>query len=642
MNTPINNAASATSPVANKAQEQKRSLPAKPCKKLAQCKQKSEKQHHQAPIERIKAVWRKTAVAFSRNSKPKTKEAESTNSIEIAQPVEIATIKPYDPRTTCPTVSDTKRRAQLKAIKCIASALIAEAMILEARGVQYTQTTQIVVEVTKATASNKYCTTGKVAGIDTSNKSRRKAYAAAAMALENAGLALCTWPPNNSPRIPIEIKTNAADITKIATFCRLPVPKQNFMLHTSEKHEMPQNKPDSPISSNNTKAEALANFAKTCPNEKLAHWARKMLNNKKSTDTSLQTPQTKINVPPEVLLPSLKFLTQYPFPICPPVEKKVLSAEVLGNSKALDGKVEKFIAHVLYTSKAVQYERKKSTVMTLKNWGILESNPVLFLGGDIVFSTEESTLDLATLKEHFCVESGFFEQPLRVNARQVRSIVIVENKAAFRQCVRCFGKNALFAYIDGTWNTHAAAALESVHHLLEKALNREEGRLQTYLWFDMDGGGISRARQLLERFPGSQCVLMSARDYDALYANHGYVLTGGQLRQAYKELAASRPSDEGLKALAERIAEHGRGIEQEALLTGYAQKYFAELFAKDTTAKKVPGRVNASNKNLNPKICNRAKKTHDENIAAVALTSGLGTAAAITLGAAIATNYLKK
>lgn len=106
---------------------------------------------------------------------------------------------------------------------------------------------------------------------------------------------------------------------------------------------------------------------------------------------------------------------------------------------------------------------KQSTAETLRCWEVLESGPALSLGGNVSIFAKEHAVDLAALKEHFCVESDFFAQPLQMDAHRVRCLVVVENKAAFRECVRGFGQDALFAYVNGAWNDQAAAALPRKH-----------------------------------------------------------------------------------------------------------------------------------------------------------------------------------
>ncbi|WP_302717610.1 Wadjet anti-phage system protein JetD domain-containing protein [uncultured Senegalimassilia sp.] len=286
---------------------------------------------------------------------------------------------------------------------------------------------------------------------------------------------------------------------------------------------------------------------------------------------------------------------------------------------------------------------KQSTAETLRCWGVLESGPALSLGGNVSIFAKEHAVDLAALKEHFCVESDFFAQPLQMDAHRVRCLVVVENKAAFRECVRGFGQDALFAYVNGAWNDQAVAALKSVRRLLAEAVRCEERQPPTYLWFDMDGGGISRARHLLERLPGSQCVLMSVSDYDALYAERGYGLTDGQLINVYNELIPGKLSDEGLKSLAERISEHGRGIEQEAMLTCYAQRRFTELFAKNGMTKREepreaePEALSATR----PQADGATEKRRRTHIITACAAAGLYAMSVTTIGAVPAISQLK-
>lgn len=439
---------------------------------------------------------------------------------------------------------------------------------LDAHGIAYAPDSVISIVVVRRRANSYYEATQNVVGFDTSRKRSRSAYASAAQALVDAGLATCAWTPVEHPHIPLRISAKACNIEKVATFCRVPIPEQKLMRRLDASPRTNEGAVTDP------RFKLFVEFANSCSNDALSGWARHQALSWLPAEQSQGTPRLKISIPPFQLEKALRFLELHPYPICPPAEKKVLAAADFGDSKAIDSKTEKAIALILRSSNAVPSGSPSNPASALRRWGVLESNPVVFLGGDFSVSVGLCSIDIGGFGEHFCLESGYFSQGAKVEARDIRALVIVENKAAYRECVRRFGHVCAFAYADGSWNGEPLSALRTIQRAFNDAGKRS---IPIYLWFDIDGGGISRASHLLDWLAESSCILMDVEDYERMLPDRSYLLNEGQLDNVRSIVKNQAIRNESLNELAIDAVNHKRGVEQEAMLMGYAQEKLTAL-----------------------------------------------------------------
>lgn len=250
------------------------------------------------------------------------------------------------------------------------------------------------------------------------------------------------------------------------------------------------------------------------------------------------------------------------------VEERCLSAMALENSKSLEHGYRGILVKALAESGRSAKPRTR-TGEVLADWGVVSSSSGgVKLAGGFSLETASGALSPAA-PAHATVEVDDLGDVRGADPRGVRAVVVVENLAAWRAISAELGDLACFAYFNGAWGEKEVEVLRR----LRAALGG--GRpAPLLLWFDIDPGGFQRASAFMSRFPDSRPVLMGAEDFRALPETSRYRLSDGSLRTGY-----SGPGKGKADAFADvraLCADLGRGLEQEAMLAGYAQARLRE------------------------------------------------------------------
>lgn len=250
------------------------------------------------------------------------------------------------------------------------------------------------------------------------------------------------------------------------------------------------------------------------------------------------------------------------------VEERCLSAIALENSKSLEHGYRGILVKALVESGRSAKPRARTSEV-LADWGVISSSSAgVKLAGDFSLETASGALAPAA-GAHATIEVDDLGDIRGADPRDVRAVVVVENLAAWRAISAELGDLACFAYFNGAWGEREIEILGRLRDALGG------GRpAPLLLWFDIDPGGFQRASAFMGRFPDSRPVLMGAEDFRALPETSRYRLSDGSLRTGYS--GPGKGDADAFAAVSALCADLGRGIEQEAMLAGYAQARLRE------------------------------------------------------------------
>ena len=264
----------------------------------------------------------------------------------------------------------------------------------------------------------------------------------------------------------------------------------------------------------------------------------------------------------------LAFFAAFPYPASPAIELKYASTVAFGSSKAIDAGLQSAIANIAFLAGAAPCA--KPAAAALSTWGIEHASQHVSVGGDFSLAIGSRVFDVSAAGALASLDVSAAGEISGCDARGVRAVVVVENMAAWRQAVRDVGDLACFVTFAGIWNGAALSLVDA----LRRAIGGERGPAPLLLWFDIDAGGFDRASKLMSRYPDARAVLMGAEDFRAAAEKATLPLTCGRRRVLDDWISKNGGSPFLECALACRDA--GYGVEQEAMLDGYAQKRLEE------------------------------------------------------------------
>ena len=391
-------------------------------------------------------------------------------------------------------------------------------------------------------------------------------------------------------------------------------------------------KPKAAASRNNLAAAQakLEEFCRTCPNldlqEVMRHAAAACA--KGRTDpwlaSALDTGQ---------LDRLLRFFKVLPFPASPPIEVRSASILAFGSSKAMGSSLQRQVATVAALAGGEGVSSPGADDMSA--WGLVHCGCHVLVGGDFSLKIGGRVLDLGAAGTLAALDVLAADEVSGCDSRGVRAVVIVENQAAWAQAVRDLGELACFAYCKGTWNEATLAFVDA----LRRALGGGRAHAPLLLWFDIDAGGFERAGKLMERYPDARPVLMSEQDLAEFAKKATLPIVGGR-RKALDGWILQNDGSPFLRcALACKKA--GFGIEQEAMLDGYAQRRLkAALLALPTRPGGVQAQSGAEPCRITVDKPRRGARVKRETVGRLACAAAAGSAsglvAALAVGAVMA------
>ena len=460
---------------------------------------------------------------------------------------------------------------------------------------------QVSINPVSRDARGKVSPTGEVAGLAIDACRPRRAYGDAFRALESRRLCRCTWLKESDVLMPAaaclpagaisEVEELRAMATELAARLRSreaaskankpkpaapapPKPKRRSGEEKASPQPAPKTAARGPAKETKAAApdgralegaKALEEYSRSAADVRLGRWAAgaaaALRDGTADDELSREGRAGK--------MPGLAALLAARESIGPgKVEERCLSAMALENSKSLEHGYRGILVKALAESGRSAKPRTR-TGEVLADWGVIgSSSGGVKLAGDFSLETASGALSPAA-PAHATVEVDDLGDVRGADPRGVRAVVVVENLAAWRAISAELGDLACFAYVNGAWGEKEIEVLRR----LRAALGG--GRpAPLLLWFDIDPGGFQRASAFMSRFPDSRPVLMAAEDFRALPETSRYRLSDGSLRTGY-----SGPGKGKADAFADvraLCADLGRGLEQEAMLAGYAQNRLRE------------------------------------------------------------------
>ena len=450
-------------------------------------------------------------------------------------------------------------------------------------------------------AQGKVSPTGEVRGLAIDARRSRRAYGDAFRALESRKLCRCDWLKEDDLLIPTaafapagaiseigELRGMAADLAErlrareAASKANKPKPapparqtpqkqdggkKASRPAAPSAAAQGPARAAKAPVEAGKALegAKALEDYSRSAADGRLGRWAA-------SAAAALRDGTADVELKRELRAgkaPGLAALLTAREAIgSGKVEERCLSAIALENSKSLEHGYRGILVKALVESGRSAKPRARTSEV-LADWGVISSSSAgVKLAGDFSLETPSGALSPAA-SAHATIEVDDLGDIRGADPRGVRAVVVVENLAAWRAISAELGNLACFAYFNGAWGERELEILGR----LRAALGG--GRpAPLLLWFDIDPGGFQRASAFMGRFPDSRPVLMGAEDFRALPETSRYRLSDGSLRTGYS--GPGKGNADAFAAVSALCADLGRGIEQEAMLAGYAQARLRE------------------------------------------------------------------
>jgi len=244
------------------------------------------------------------------------------------------------------------------------------------------------------------------------------------------------------------------------------------------------------------------------------------------------------------------------------VPRRIFSVRVLGESKALEGRLGTLLVRAA-RGFAAGVQDLDDAGAVLESLGLIANPQHLLVAGPLVLRQRGTRLDLSVFPSGLGLPSEVVREAI-VEDMGARAVLTVENLTSFHEAAGLLAQSfpvqsTLLLYLGGYHNQARRQLLVKLWRWAQQA-----GKpIRFYHWGDLDLGGLQIFRHLAERtgIP-LEPWLMDRETY------LGHLRFGSTFDQTYRErlqALAARPGGEVFRDLLEEMLTQGRRVEQESI-----------------------------------------------------------------------------